>query len=498
MESSHPLGVRPCANELIDGPSVTRRSGLGSLSSLTDELLLELLSYLPGRTLATLSSVSRALYAFTSHEDLWRTLTLVEYGGSWRFAFDWRSTYAAACGSAFHAAQAGGRAAHARGLYSDVLHHAHRCATVGVDPRWLAYDNLPREAPGLSPADFVAFYEAPNTPLVLRGGAEGLWPGLAQGAWGAAALQAAHGATAFHCAGFSMQLSAFLAYAARTQEDAPLYLFDKDFVARAPALGAYTPPALFGPDLLALLGEQARPDWRWLIIGGQKSGSVFHQDPNGTSAFNACLQGRKKWILIPPDMTPPGVWAAQDGSEVCVPLSVMEWLMQFYSWHAKARERRNAACAAGSAAVAPSGKRDRVGGVRSAAAGGGGGQPLQRVYEGVVEAGDIVYVPRGWWHLVLNLDAVNVAVTHNFCSPTGLPHVLRFLKEKPYAVSGVPASEARSLHARFLQALKAHRPELLAGAGGGGGQRPQRRAARPGAGGRSSAAAGGQLARVSP
>jgi hypothetical protein len=36
------------------------------------------------------------------------------------------------------------------------------------------------------------------------------------------------------------------------------------------------------------------PDWRWLILGGAKSGSVFHVDPNGTSAWNACLEGRKK------------------------------------------------------------------------------------------------------------------------------------------------------------------------------------------------------------
>jgi hypothetical protein len=100
------------------------------------------------------------------------------------------------------------------------------------------------------------------------------------------------------------------------------------------------------------------------------------------------------------------------------------------------------------------------------------------VYEGVVEAGDALFVPRGWWHLVLNLDATNVAVTQNFCSPLNLPHVLQFLRDKPHAVSGVPQHMAASLHDRFLAALREHRPELLApapapaqqpGSGGAGG-----------------------------
>jgi hypothetical protein len=34
--------------------------------------------------------------------------------------------------------------------------------------------------------------------------------------------------------------------------------------------------------------------------------------------------------MLPPDFTPPGIYPCDDGSEVTVPLSVMEWFMNHY------------------------------------------------------------------------------------------------------------------------------------------------------------------------
>lgn len=62
--------------------------------------------------------------------------------------------------------------------------------------------------------------------------------------------------------------------------------------------------------------------------------------------------------------------------------------------------------------------------------------------------GDVLFVPHGWWHLVLNLGedgeddvavedrGISVALTRNYVSASNLPDVLRFLDMRVSQISG--------------------------------------------------------------
>lgn len=69
-------------------------------------------------------------------------------------------------------------------------------------------------------------------------------------------------------------------------------------------------------DYFSFIEGKDRPSFRWILVGPQKSGSTFHKDPNSTSAWNALISGAKKWVMFPPDITPPGVIPSDDGMKV--------------------------------------------------------------------------------------------------------------------------------------------------------------------------------------
>jgi hypothetical protein len=221
-------------------------------------------------------------------------------------------------------------------------------------------------------------------------------------------------------------------------------------------------------DLFSVLGD-ARPDYKWLLLGPRGSGAAFHQDPNGTSAWNAVISGRKKWcafsffrhlvlctrrphtpllfshspllhvrasgsrILFPPGVTPPGVHSTGDVDAS----SVVDWFHQYF--------------------VQIEGAVSDRGGI------GGGDGPWQCV----VHPGEVLYIPRGWWHMALNLD-LTVAVTHNLAAPSSVGSVLEFLhdhQDQACPSTALMAAGNRgheyNLHDEFLAALQTQRPDVL-------------------------------------
>jgi hypothetical protein len=146
------------------------------------------------------------------------------------------------------------------------------------------------------------------------------WPAYAK--WSTGYLVENYGDVTFRAESVDLTFKTYASYAARCGlnggafEESPLYLFDKHFGARTEMAQDYTVPEYFNEDLFQVLGDDRRPDYKWVIIGPPRSGSTFHLDPNSTSAWNAVIRGSKKWIMFPPEVVPPGVFPSEDGSEV--------------------------------------------------------------------------------------------------------------------------------------------------------------------------------------
>ncbi|KAI8141728.1 hypothetical protein BJV82DRAFT_617300 [Fennellomyces sp. T-0311] len=184
------------------------------------------------------------------------------------------------------------------------------------------------------------------------------------------------------------------------QDDSPLYIFDSGFYKdrrkkkrdRQPntLLGDYDVPEYFSDDLFQLTGQRRRPPYRWLVIGGARSGTGIHTDPLGTSAWNALLKGHKRWCLFPPG-TPKDI--------VDPPMKPYDH--EAVSWFSTVFPKFQ--------------KRDDPYDNRTLGEKLGMVQVLQR-------PGETIFVPGGWAHVVMNLD-MTFAVTQNFCSPTNAEHV---------------------------------------------------------------------------
>ena len=176
--------------------------------------------------------------------------------------------------------------------------------------------------------------------------------------------------------------------AAGTADDAPAYLGDSLFgefgAFGAPAaalLRDYTVPLLFTEDLLALAAAEssevdrsdpyalaaARPPFRYILIGPARSGGGLHQDPMWTHAWNCLVSGGpKRWLMFPPTATEPA------GTDEVM---AIDW----FNGHYEAL-RRN---------------------------------PPAGLIEFLQRAGETVFIPAGWWHVVLNVGTA-VAITHNY------------------------------------------------------------------------------------
>jgi hypothetical protein len=139
----------------------------------------------------------------------------------------------------------------------------------------------------LTEEQFTEDYDATSKPVLLLGATEE-WP--ASKKWTKKQLLEAYGDVIFKVSHqgkqkVRMTFKNYIQYAAAQMDDFPLYIFDHAFGEKAPGLlQDYTIPKYFTQDYLAVLPN--RPNYRWFVMGPMRSGSPWHVDPDGTSAWN--------------------------------------------------------------------------------------------------------------------------------------------------------------------------------------------------------------------
>jgi len=488
----HPYGVLPYGNIYTDDTNsndLVRHLGLGVLSMFNDEQILAILAFLDGVGLAMVTACSRFLYVAAHQTELWRDLTLQLFNsesnghvsliddfvqGMWKDLFVrtvTKNNYLRrqrgndTNGSGHDSVknlhtylynESPHRPIHVRGIFSDTFYRSYLCRSFAFDSTWwnTSSNNVSREnVSNLDTKSFLSKYEQPNIPVIIEDATKS-WPALHKWTSDDYLIQKTTGSSyratsgsAPYPAQFTMK--SYFQYCNSTAarlDEAPLYLFDRSFAQQTPDLHQDYFSALqqscpylssthssHGHDLFRLLGDDdRRPDYKWIIVGPQRSGSNFHIDPNATHAWNAPIRGRKFWILYPPGVTPPGVIPSVSGDEVTMPISVGEWFLSFWSHHVRQRFHPDKS---------------------------------KRPLECIVSPGELIFVPHGWWHLVYNLDeGISIALTHNYVSSTNLSTVLRFLSRKPTQISGCrdrsSAIPPNRLYEEFSNALKFNQPAL--------------------------------------
>ncbi|KAG6615444.1 Histone arginine demethylase [Phytophthora cinnamomi] len=437
-----------------------------AFAGFSDELVAYLTLFCEPAELLRLSEVNSVFYVFSQEDPLWMGQCLRLHNGDFSFHRNWKlTTFYPRDPRPLRQLDEAFRPVAVRGFGSDFLYRRWcRCHMQLGDAYLLPSEEQDPTVRRLQKIDvedltFRDFYEQySRVPFIIRN-AIGRWKASTE--WTVEKLVEKYPSDVKHrithnldvmssSPTMEMSFADYFQYASNQHDETPLYIFDAHFGEKMPAmLEDYSVEDLkvFQEDFLSVIASpeeqeekegktvprvklaaggkkirkdkkkkrapgSIRPDFRWIVIGPQRTGAPWHQDPARTSAWNSLVKGRKRWAIYPPDSPPPGVNVGKNGEyrESGLDMPSLMWYLHVYPTLT----------------------------------------PDQKPLEIIQEEGETIYVPNGWWHLVLNLD-LTIAVTQNFVDSH---NALMFMKD----LLNDGHDEAMSM---FQHELRATRPETF-------------------------------------
>jgi histone arginine demethylase JMJD6 len=153
------------------------------------------------------------------------------------------------------------------------------------------------------------------------------------------------------------------------RDDVPMFIFDSTFADKGKQmrelLKEYTIPDWFDEDLFKCLSEEERPNFRWLLLSTRGAGTSLHIDPVSTSAWNTMIQGKKRWVLFPPE-----TFKSEKAFDSTI--RGAEWFLKEYPKYKHLPHK-----------------------------------------DFIQLPGETVFLPSDWWHITVNFED-SIAVTQNF------------------------------------------------------------------------------------
>jgi len=271
----------------------------------------------------------------------------------------------------------------------------------------------------ITPEEFFQSYALQRRPCIIEGAIDE-WPAMHK--WEIGRLLESYAHAPFKVGEddkgrkLRMKLKYFADYMQCQQDDSPLYLFETkmegDHLFRH-LLDDFKVPDLFPHDFFDLLNSHSKPPFRWWSIGPKRSGTTVHKDPLGTAAWNAVTHGKKRWVIFEPEPVVPAR-VAKGKDVINKPAEDDEAVMYFDFLLPRIKAK----------------------------------YPQVRVYEGMQNAGDVIFVPGNWWHGVINVEDT-IAVTQNYCGYDNFEDVWKRTRR-----------ERKKLAYLWLRNMKKFAPEL--------------------------------------